>query len=507
MGVMTAQVADADVGVRSVVGEAFGLHPTFVRVAPDGAFRVASRAADLATDRAVVDVEKACALLSFTSPERSTRTIFEGVLRAPPDATLSLRADGPHVTPRTRTIELSTESPVEAADRIWRALVDSVKKAIGSATRVAVLAGGGIDSSAVLAAALATKKKERPGIEVEAIALDFGGVGDDRPYMRELERALGIRVTRVAPEEAGSTLLATLGMRDLPGWSWSLPTDLAMLRRARSLGADVVLTGLGGDDVFEGTPRSLADDLLRGDPRALSRAARLRSSPESPAGRILRHVLRPIAGRALSPSMRTARRRRAHAAAHPWAGPVLREYLNEESIRWRPASLASPSDRFDSIAKAGYLADGVELCEELARLAGVRLEHPLLDERLNRIAAAQPPSTLLHGDRLRGLFRLALRGYVPEAVRLRPTKAFFLEAWRDSLRAAGGFEALRDLSFPEECARLGLVDAERFARDLVHLEKDDVTWTMLWPVLGMEGFLRARRSDASSAGAASRGAA
>ncbi|MEO8874998.1 MAG: asparagine synthase-related protein, partial [Polyangiaceae bacterium] len=154
--------------------------------------------------------------------------------------------------------------------------------------------------------------------------------------------------------------------------------------------------------------------------------------------------------------------------------------------------LATPTARFDALAKATYIADGVELCEEVARRADIRLAHPFLDVPLVELMSELSPRALLHADRLRGLFRLATRGHVPTRVRLRATKANFLNAWRETLTAAGGKKILEDLATVTECTKLDIVEPASFRAKFTHLERDEMTWTELWPILGIEGFLRAR---------------
>lgn len=472
-------------------GAPFGLHPTHLRI--DGAeVTVARRASDLAGASARVDVDRLAALLTVTSTPSPLTSLFEGVVRVPPDSIVKIDPRGQvRLEPRTRSLTELSIKPLDAAAEIWRLFVNSVARCVGRSKHVAVLAGGGVDSSAVLAAALAISRGAKRA-EVDAIALHFAGEGDDRPYMHELERSFGIVAVKVVPADAASSVLSFLESSSLPGWSWSLPTDFALLRAARERGADVALTGAGGDDLFDGLPRALAHDVAHGDFGSAVIAARLRPSDVSTLERVFDYVVRPTVGRSLPAPMRVARRRDVFRRWMPWAGPALRAYLAEESKRWRLRPLDTPSERFDSFAKATYLADAIEITEEVASRAGIRVAHPFLDMPLVELVSRLPPRLLFHAYRRRGLFRLAIRGHVPDRVRLRLTKAKFLAAWRETLRAAGGRSILDTLGTAKECERHGLVDAAKFQAAFQNFDRDDATWTDLWPVLGFEGFLRAR---------------
>lgn len=474
-------------------GSPFGLNPLHARI-NDGEVRIARRACDLVGKSAPINVDRLSALLSFTSPPSPTDSLFESVFRVAPDATSTVHRDGSvDVAPKLRALDERSMPLLEAADGLWSRLVSSVAAAVTGAKRVAVLTGGGVDSSALLAAAIAVCRGAT-GSEVAAIALHFSGAGDDRPYLRDLERSLGIVAVKVSPSEGASSVMPLLTCPTMPMWSWSSATDLALLRAAHERGADVALVGFGGDDLLDGSPRSLADDLTRRPLDAIIRAARLSPSETSRADRIVDFVVRPMVGRAIPSCVRTGRRRRALLGQLAWAGPTLRRHIVAESTRWTLPRLDSPSARFDALAKATYLADGLELCEEVAGHVGIRLAYPYLDPSLVEHLSTLPPTMLLHANRFRGLFRLAIRGRVPDVVRLRPTKANFLNAWRETLQSAGGKKVLSDLASVDECSRLGLVDRDAFLAEFEHLERDDATWTQLWPVLGVEGFLRARAS-------------
>jgi asparagine synthase (glutamine-hydrolysing) len=474
----------------SLEGSPFGLNPLHARM-KDGELLAARRSTDLADDDARVNVDRLCALLTSSSPLTPDASLFHGVSRIPPDTTVRFFRDRVEVEPRTRVLEQSSSDPIEAADEVWRLIVASVKRATRDTKLVAVATGGGVDSSGIFAAALAVCRGANRA-DAQAVALDFGGEGDDRPYLRDLERELGIVAVRVAPSQGAASLISILNSPTTPGWSWSAASDQAIFQAARDRGADTILTGLGGDDLLDGYPRALGDEFARGKLGTLFRAARLGPSDASPTQRVGKWILRPLAASMIPDRVLSERRRRALSSQRAWLGPAFRHFLAEQARTWRPSRFDSPAARFDQLAKATYLADAVEMNDETAARAGIRAVHPFLDTAVVGFVASLPPTLLLQGNRLRGLFRLAIRGAVPSRVRLRATKADFTNAWLETLSAAGGKEILHELATMRECANLGLVEPDIFRAEFSARERDPIMWTLLWPLLGIEGFLRAR---------------
>lgn len=482
-----------------LTGEPFGREPTYARRRDDRVV-TARRATDLAHATDSVDVRRLCALLTYEAPLDPKASLVEGVYRVPAGGTLTFDSAStePRVDWPSILVEEERPSPLEAADELWRRFLGSVEHAIRGKKKIAVLTGGGVDSGALLAAAAALVRGASDR-EAVAVALDFEGEGDDRPHLRALVADLGVTVVRVAPESAGSHVRALLDAPGLPIWSASAAADFELLRRCRELESDIVLAGVGGDDVLDGEPTLLADRLRAGDAGAVVDAWRLQVPWRASAKeRLASFLVRPLLSRVLPLSLRRARRRRVQASQWPWAGPALEEYIQREAEAWAPPHISTPTARYARLARASYLADVVELCVELADRAEVTMAFPYLDPHLVSFACALPPALMLEGRRLRGLFRLGARGTLTESVRLRKDKARFAEARRRTLLAAGGIDVVADLATMTHSAALGIVDREAFAsffrRFPEAIAEDDATWTWTWPALAVEGFLRARAS-------------
>ena len=434
-----------------------------------------------------LDAEGLAPWVTYWSANRMGQTLYRGV-------------DLELVAPSPREPTDPCSSLADAPAFLRRALDQAVDVALSGVRRAAVLTGGGLDSAVLLGLAHAWAK--RTGGTVFAVSLDFEGPGDDRPHLVALQRHLDCEVLRVKPEDAAPriALLAT-GADGAPAHSSTMPMEVEMLVRAREHGAERVLTGAGGDELFGGAPHALADVARRGHPlRAVRLARSLRGFPR-PRSPAWSWVVRPLVGRWLPTPLRAWRGRRfAVLPALPWAGPVLRPYVREkrrlagELNRRVPRT---PSQRFAVLYDDAYQAVIASTRQMQEHASGVDCWYPYFDPDLMAAVASLEPEYLLFGGRWRGLLRAAAHDLLPESLRERMDKAHFEPAMRRWLDAAGGLESLRPLASARELASLGLVEPGPFAAAFdrfVASPEDGESWVCLWSALAVEAFLRGRRA-------------
>ena len=118
---------------------------------------------------------------------------------------------------------------------------------------------------------------------------------------------------------------------------------------------------------------------------------------------------------------------------------------------------------------------------------------PFFDDGVVEFVASLRPEVLTHGEWSRGLFRHAMRGLVPETLRLRQDKSRFGPALQQVLESAGGFSSLEPLAKATALADMGLVEPKRFRErfdELVRTPTAGGLWLEIWPVLAGEAFLR-----------------
>ncbi|MBK7332191.1 MAG: hypothetical protein IPI87_07340 [Betaproteobacteria bacterium] len=119
--------------------------------------------------------------------------------------------------------------------------------------------------------------------------------------------------------------------------------------------------------------------------------------------------------------------------------------------------------------------------EGLAAGCGIEVRRPFFARELVEFAFATPDHLKLRGNTDKYLHRLAMRGYLPEAVRTRRTKANFVIVF------------LRHVPTMEAALRGGLQDAAACSRAgrqmLAHVgdpKADDAPEWKLWSLIGCD---------------------
>jgi asparagine synthetase B (glutamine-hydrolysing) len=384
----------------------------------------------------------------------------------------------------------------DAAQVLRRELEAAVDRALMSVRRVGVLAGGGVDSAGLLA--LAVGWARRTGGSAFAIALDFESSGDDRPHLDALEAALGCEVVRVSPEEASPRISLMHGVDAAP-FPWPVaPMEVELMARARALGAERVLMGVGGDELFDGDPRSLSTLVSRGSVATALRSARTLRGFDRPRFPFASWAVRPLVARCMPRALRLRRARRIPVRLPTWAGPELTAYLrraHDSRVEAAAESFArDPGSPMSSSAAEKRYRQYLAWCRHGQEVAsGVERVDPFLDPTLMARVERLPAAWLLHGGTRRGLFREAMRDLVPSSVRLREDKASFEPAMVRFMASAGGLSSLRDLASATALHAHGLVDRRAFAATFdgfVAAPEQREAWAALWPALAVEAFLR-----------------
>ena len=125
--------------------------------------------------------------------------------------------------------------------------------------------------------------------------------------------------------------------------------------------------------------------------------------------------------------------------------------------------------------------------------SGLDCWDPYQDSTLIHAVGRLPRDILLAGDRWRGLLREAMRGLLPESLRLRMDKAKSERSLVRFVDALGGLASFRALASVDRLADLGVIEPARFRDAFTDFEAhpgDGPSWVTLWPVLAVESFLR-----------------
>ena len=152
--------------------------------------------------------------------------------------------------------EVRFQSFGEYAEAFAHLFKQAVGRRLRSASPVAVSVSGGLDSSAIFCQA-ETLRRESPHLVPEILGISEyyaeGSPADEIRFIREIEQAYGLVITKVPGELENSgrspqEVVWHLEVPDGNSWSW----DNRLKQQARSLGARVFLTGHWGDQVLFG---------------------------------------------------------------------------------------------------------------------------------------------------------------------------------------------------------------------------------------------------------------
>ena len=184
-----------------------------------------------------------------------------------------------------------------------------------------------------------------------------------------------------------------------------------------------------------------------------------------------------------------------------WAGPELARVLREnDEPRAAPLCPTEPGEFFTWLSDSPATLQYAEIRALFETEVGCATSDPYLDEGFVGLVSRLPRASTFYDNRTRGLFRHALAGLVPDALRLRPDKAGFREAGDEMLRKGGGLFGLRDLSDMRMLDACGVVNGRAYREDFDRLADAGTPVTEesldLWPPLALEAFARAHAGRA-----------
>jgi len=335
----------------------------------------------------------------------------------------------------------SKVSDADAIDIVRGGLRSAVERQMISDVPVGAFLSGGLDSSAVCAFA---KDYVLDGA-LKCFTIKFGksgaaeeGIDDDLPYARRVAKHLSVDLTEVVVGPESLNLLpAMVYMMDEPQADVSPINAYLIAKAARDAGIKVLLSGLGGDDIYAGYRRHYA--LLRerlwswipsSGRKLIARSAsnlpvripafrRLRkglafadlpeddrligyffwSMPETISGLLAPDIRAAIRGNHVDQPMREA------LARLPSATPAINRML------YLDAKFFVPDHNLNFFDKT-TMASGVE-CRV-----------PMLDIELISAAADLPASVKQRGSEGKWILKKAMEPFLPREIIYRPKTGF-----------------------------------------------------------------------------------
>ena len=398
-------------------------------------------------------------------PRSLDDTVYSAVKRLPPGCDLVERLDG-GVSRRTfwSVTPGADRRPIdEITEDLRGRMEEAVRCRLRAVGPVASELSGGLDSSTVTSLAAQLARSEGRG-RVTALTNAYeSGAADERHYAETA--AQHARVQLEVLHHAGGVLDAAADARfalDLPAPADAEDT-IQLARRAVEMGATVVLTGQGGDQVFSAAAGAALDQLAHGQLTHVVAAIRANAwgrRPLSFARGIYWALARPLAEWLLPGT----ERRRIGRETYPW---LTAELLAESGLRdrllqgERAERFRRPTDRqrIDAISSGNVVAQW----DVMGRVYGsvpIDARHPFMDRRVVELAVAIPARYTSRGDDWRAIHRRVTPGILPESIRTRMDKAEFSQLATRSLEQLGGE------TFFAGChpVRMGWVDRDEILR-------------------------------------------
>jgi len=410
---------------------------------------------------------------STSSPEQ---TFFDGILAVPPGRMVEFTAAGVSVhaaqdVDRFRTIRCNDD--YEAAELLRDAVLEAVRRTIARASAVAVSVSGGLDSSAIYCGVRDLRQRGLAGAQLRGYTFHFPGdhLADEMAYLRLLEEG-GNTIRRITahPGWLESASLATWSS-EAPVLFAQLNSEYRLLRAAAEDGCDALLDGGFGDQAV-GNHAYWLDLLFSFRWKRLLRD--MREQPLWQDDTTLKDwidPLQPSLQRLLIPEflLPVARRIRHMADADDspkWYSSRLRRLAQERACSQPSPRIAANSHHAVDLYRMSHQRYYLHLWETALKRAaefGIELGHPFTDPDLLQLLMALPGDQVSVGGVFRGLFREAMRGILPEPIRLRRSKADFLPAVRNAARKElQTFEFGRNMAVVE----MGMVELGALRRDL-----------------------------------------
>jgi asparagine synthase (glutamine-hydrolysing) len=378
-----------------------------------------------------------------------------------------------------------------AADGAFRELLeDAVRIRLRSDVDVGTCLSGGLDSSSIVGLASARRLAQgEPRPRSFSVVYPVPGL-DESPFVRAVVEATQVQASLETPsaDELARDLPAVVQAQDEPFSSAGVYSQWRVMRMARRAGVPVLLDGQGADEVLAGYHYHygpfLAEVAASRGTRAAVREARRAAARTRPPQSIFLGLLAYHAGRW------PARWRRAVVALSATHGrvPVAMVPGAEAEGEDRHAARATLHAQLRLDLESTSLPALLRYEDRNSMAFSVEARTPFLDYRLVERAQALPAGDLIRDGWTKAILREAVKGVVPEAVRLRRDKLGFATPERSWLCALA--PAVRAWLGPSARIR-PLLDAPRLDRWLRGSDAGLARRPGLWRLVSSELWLRA----------------
>ncbi len=414
--------------------------------------------------------------------------IFKGLRKLPPATLLSVEAGKVRQWRYWRLPERvdTATSEAEWSHRVLVQLEESVRMQMVADVPIGAFLSGGVDSSAVVG--FMARHSSQP---IRTYAIGFAGgkaeaLYNELPYARRVAELFGTRHREIVVKPDVVALMPKLLWHmDEPLSDTAFITTFLVSEFARQ-DVKVILSGVGGDELFGGYRRYLgplyAERYQRLPQWARSAtsfaAARLPSDRHSP----VLNAMRLAKGFVGSAEMNADDRYRSHVQILD-RERVAALLLAPSSAAVDALGAAFSTARQDDELNRLFAVDGetqlpddlLMLTDRMSMAVSLECRVPLLDHELVELAASIPASIKVSGGRLKSLLKRSLGGLLPPDILDRPKRGFGtpMGAWLKKELAP----TLRRLLAPEVVRERRLFHVEAVQRLLADHQSNRIDGT------------------------------
>ena len=363
------------------------------------------------------------------------RTFYRGVRALPPGHWLVVEDGRRKLTTWWRVEEWLdrpqiAHNPLEAADQVRQALHVAVNRQLMADVPVGIFLSGGVDSSAIAAAAM--QVQSRPLASYSA-AFDFDRGINELPKARQVAKHLGLdhHEIHISGADLPQTLMALALAHDEP-FADAANIPLYLMCQQLGGGIKVVLQGDGGDELFAGYRRHA---ILRNAhwwrllPNSVAKAARFFGNPGRRFARMAQAVgnndtalrmglLLTVETLDNPPDSILCTERRAHLANTTDPFLAYRNAANRFA-RFEPVQLMLLTDLAVELPSR-FLTK----VDRASMAAGIEARVPLLDERVAEFAVGMPSQWKVTNTQKKVILRESQRGRLPNSILDGPKTGF-----------------------------------------------------------------------------------
>ncbi len=505
-GIFAFAIWDAEREELFLARDPMGVKPLYL-TERGGSLYFASEASALlkATGPASIDEEALASYLTFLwVPDPAT--MLAGIEKLPPGHCATYRDGELRIRPYYE-VEFNPDygrSEESFIEEVRETVQQAVRRQMVSDVPLGAFLSGGVDSGAVVA----TMKEDVEHVDTYTVGWSSGDLSheishDDLPWARRLGKQLGVGYhEQILKPDIVELLPQLVSHMDEPIADPAAITTYLICSAARER-LTVILSGVGGDEVFAGYPRHLAAQLagrLDRLPRSVRRAARTAAEGRLTMGR---------PGR-----LRGPRRNLMKLLRGIDQDPIDRYltyssyYRSDELPGLFSAELRASLDGFDPFgahhSHAERVADehwlhqllyldqktflpclNLAYTDRMSMAASTEVRVPLIDDEVVRVASRIPPEMKLKGRDRKWVFKKAMEGVLPHDVIWRPKAGFGapVRAWLDGPMRP----MVDDLLSPDTIRARGQLDVKAVER----LRADNQSGTSdnalrIWALLVLE---------------------